>query len=215
MSASPPAQGLPDSVGNQFSSRSPRKSWHPLLQLAPPRSADRLVAVAVAVLVVERARQHRLWPTVAWSRSSAFFLSERSPCGARARPIMTLSIGKSMSRSRTRTKSRPIPSGRIGVRAALLFLAAQCLVGLCVLLSFNGFTIWLGFASLGIVCLYPFVKRFSSWPQAVLGAAFAWGGLVGWAAAFGSLACSHRALSWRSVLDDWLRHDLRGAGCRG
>lgn len=93
-----------------------------------------------------------------------------------------------------RTKSRPIPSGRISVRAATLFLAAQCLAGLCVLLSFNGFTIWLGFASLGVVGVYPFVKRISSWPQAVLGAAFAWGGLVGWAAALGSLAPAPLAL---------------------
>ena len=58
----------------------------------------------------------------------------------------------------------------------------------CRVLSFNGFTIRLGFASLGVVGLYPFMKRLSSWPQAVLGAAFAWGALVGWAAALGSLA---------------------------
>ncbi|MGH6796392.1 MAG: UbiA family prenyltransferase, partial [Methylocella sp.] len=62
------------------------------------------------------------------------------------------------------------------------------LAGLVVLLSFNGLTILLGFASLGVVGLYPFMKRISSWPQAVLGAAFAWGALVGWAAAVGSLA---------------------------
>ncbi len=87
-----------------------------------------------------------------------------------------------------RTKWRPLASGRIGITAAALFLAAQCAAGLAVLLSFNGFTILLGFASLGVVGLYPFMKRISSWPQAVLGAAFAWGALVGWAAALGSLA---------------------------
>jgi 4-hydroxybenzoate polyprenyltransferase len=87
-----------------------------------------------------------------------------------------------------RTKWRPLASGRIGATAAAVFLAAQCLAGLAVLLSFNGFTILLGFASLGVVGIYPFVKRISSWPQAVLGAAFAWGALIGWAAALGSLA---------------------------
>ena len=87
-----------------------------------------------------------------------------------------------------RTKWRPLASGRIGATAAAVFLAAQCLAGLAVLLSFNGFTILLGFASLGVVGLYPFMKRISSWPQAVLGAAFAWGALIGWAAALGSLA---------------------------
>ncbi len=87
-----------------------------------------------------------------------------------------------------RTKWRPLASRRIGARAAAVFLAAQCLAGLAVLLSFNGFTILLGLASLGVVGLYPFMKRISSWPQAVLGAAFAWGALIGWAAALGSLA---------------------------
>jgi 4-hydroxybenzoate polyprenyltransferase len=88
----------------------------------------------------------------------------------------------------TRTQSRPLASGRIGVKSAALFLAAQCFVGLAVLVSFNRFTIYLGFASLGVVGLYPFMKRFSSWPQAVLGASFAWGALVGWSAATGRVS---------------------------
>jgi len=87
-----------------------------------------------------------------------------------------------------RTKWRPLASRRIGATAAVFFLAAQCLAGLAVLLSFNGFTIVLGFASLGVVGLYPFMKRIGAWPQAVLGVAFAWGALIGWAAALGSLA---------------------------
>src|SRR5262249_7353367 len=89
-----------------------------------------------------------------------------------------------------RTQARPLASGRIGIRSAALFLAAQCLIGLAVLLSFNRFTIYLGFASLGVVGLYPFMKRFTSWPQAVLGAAFAWGALVGWSASTGSLSAA-------------------------
>ena len=87
-----------------------------------------------------------------------------------------------------RTRSRPLPSGRVTSRQAKLFLVAQALVGLAVLLSFNGFSIGLALASLGFVALYPFVKRVSSWPQAVLGLAFAWGGLMGWSAIFGALA---------------------------
>ena len=87
-----------------------------------------------------------------------------------------------------RTRDRPLPSGRVTPRQAKIFLALQCLVGLAVLLCFNGFSIGLGFASLLIVAAYPFMKRITSWPQAVLGLAFAWGGLMGWAAIFGSLA---------------------------
>ncbi|VTZ48361.1 4-hydroxybenzoate octaprenyltransferase [Methylocella tundrae] len=86
-----------------------------------------------------------------------------------------------------RTRGRPLPSGRVGAPAAVVFLAVQCLIGLAVLLSFNRFAILLGLSSLGFVGIYPFMKRITSWPQAVLGAAFAWGGLMGWAAALGSL----------------------------
>jgi 4-hydroxybenzoate polyprenyltransferase len=75
----------------------------------------------------------------------------------------------------------------VTVKAALAFLALQGLVGLLVLLQFNGFAVATGFASLGVVALYPFMKRFFWMPQIVLGFAFAWGALMGWAAAFGSL----------------------------
>ena len=87
-----------------------------------------------------------------------------------------------------RTRDRPLPSGQVSPAAALAFVALQCLVGLLVLLQLNPFAIATGFASVGIVLLYPFMKRVIWLPQAVLGAAFAWGGLMGWAAAFGNLA---------------------------
>jgi 4-hydroxybenzoate polyprenyltransferase len=87
-----------------------------------------------------------------------------------------------------RTKRRPLPSGRVGVGAAAAFLVAQALVGLAVLFSFNGFSIALGLASLAIVAVYPLMKRVTSWPQAVLGLAFSWGALMGWAATYGALA---------------------------
>ncbi|MEN9755388.1 MAG: hypothetical protein RLZ07_1770 [Pseudomonadota bacterium] len=87
-----------------------------------------------------------------------------------------------------RTRSRPIASGQISVKAAALFCALQCLVGLLVLLSFNHFAIGLGFLSMLPVLIYPFMKRITSWPQAVLGLAFSWGALMGWATAEGTLA---------------------------
>jgi 4-hydroxybenzoate polyprenyltransferase len=86
-----------------------------------------------------------------------------------------------------RTRSRPIPSGQVSVTQAALFLIAQSLVGLLVLIAFNGFTVALGIASLAIVAVYPFMKRITYWPQIVLGLAFSWGALMGWAAAFGRL----------------------------
>ena len=87
-----------------------------------------------------------------------------------------------------RTRQRPLPSGEVSVAGAVVFLVLLAVVGLAVLLQFNFFAILTGLASLGIVALYPFMKRFFWMPQIVLGLAFAWGALMGWAAAFGSLA---------------------------
>jgi 4-hydroxybenzoate polyprenyltransferase len=86
-----------------------------------------------------------------------------------------------------RTRSRPIPSGQVSVRAAAVFLVVQALIGLAVLLQFNRFTVATGIASLAIVAVYPLMKRVVWWPQIVLGLAFSWGALMGWAAAFGRL----------------------------
>jgi 4-hydroxybenzoate polyprenyltransferase len=83
-----------------------------------------------------------------------------------------------------RTRSRPIPAGQVSVAQALAFLVAQALVGLAVLLQFNRFAILTGIASLLIVAIYPFMKRITWWPQVVLGLAFSWGALMGFAAEF-------------------------------
>jgi 4-hydroxybenzoate polyprenyltransferase len=86
-----------------------------------------------------------------------------------------------------RTRSRPIPSGQVSVVQAAVFLIVQALVGLAVLLQFNSFTVLMGFASLGVVAIYPFMKRITYWPQIVLGLAFSWGALMGWPAVFARL----------------------------
>jgi 4-hydroxybenzoate polyprenyltransferase len=86
-----------------------------------------------------------------------------------------------------RTRNRPLASGRLSTRQALAFLGVQLLVGLLVLLSFNSFTILLGFASMPLVIAYPFMKRITWWPQAFLGLTFNWGALVGWSAVTGDL----------------------------
>jgi 4-hydroxybenzoate polyprenyltransferase len=86
-----------------------------------------------------------------------------------------------------RTKQRPIPSGRVNVAQALVFLCGQCSVGLAVLVQFNLYTILLGMASLLVVVVYPFMKRITNWPQLVLGLAFNGGALMGWSAVRGSL----------------------------
>ena len=89
-----------------------------------------------------------------------------------------------------RTRNRPLPSGRVTVKAALVFLAALLLVGLATLLQFNWPTILTGMASLIIVAVYPFMKRITHWPQAVLGLAFNWGALLGWMAITATLTAA-------------------------
>src|SRR5882757_733089 len=86
-----------------------------------------------------------------------------------------------------RTRSRPIPAGQVSVKQALVFLVAQALVGLAVLLQFNRFAIATGIASLLIVVIYPFMKRITWWPQVVLGLAFSWGALMGFAVRLGRI----------------------------
>jgi 4-hydroxybenzoate polyprenyltransferase len=86
-----------------------------------------------------------------------------------------------------RTRSRPIPAGQVSVAKAFAFLVLQALVGLAVLLQFNRFAIATGIASLIIVAVYPFMKRITWWPQFVLGLAFSWGALMGFAVTFGRI----------------------------
>jgi 4-hydroxybenzoate polyprenyltransferase len=113
-----------------------------------------------------------------------------------------------------RTRSRPLPSGQVSLRSAVIFMLVLCLVGLAVLLSLNSFSIGLGFAVVPIVALYPFVKRISHWPQAVLGLAFNWGALMGWAAVTGRLdwapvALYVGAVAWTIGYDTIYAHQDR------
>jgi len=87
-----------------------------------------------------------------------------------------------------RTRNRPLASGAISLPGALVFLALLLAAGLAVLLQLDRAAILVGAASLGLVALYPLMKRLTHWPQLFLGLAFNWGALVGWAAVRGELA---------------------------
>ncbi len=91
-----------------------------------------------------------------------------------------------------RTASRPLPSGQIGVKAAVIWMVAQALLAFILLMTLPWLAIILGIAALGPVAIYPFAKRFTWWPQAFLGVAINWGVWVAWAAHSGSL-------SWAAV----------------
>ncbi|MFD0981740.1 4-hydroxybenzoate octaprenyltransferase [Tropicimonas aquimaris] len=87
-----------------------------------------------------------------------------------------------------RTKSRPLPSGQVTVKNAMIWMGIQLLLAFLILLTFNATAIWIGIASLGLVALYPFGKRFTWWPQLILGLNLNWGVLVAWAAHTGEIS---------------------------
>ena len=81
-----------------------------------------------------------------------------------------------------RTRARPVASGAISVRHALVFAVALSLLGLGVVLQLRPLAQGVAIASLLLVAGYPFMKRITWWPQAWLGLTFNWGALVGYAA---------------------------------
>lgn len=86
-----------------------------------------------------------------------------------------------------RTRARPLASGTVSVRAAILWIFAQCLVGVAVLIALPPIARWVALVSVPLVIIYPFLKRFTHWPQAWLGLTFNWGFLVAYAAETGAL----------------------------
>ena len=89
-----------------------------------------------------------------------------------------------------RTKSRPIPSGQVSVKSAVIWMGAQVALAACILFSFNAAAIICGIIALIPVAIYPFAKRFTWWPQVFLGLAFNWGVLLAFIAHQGGLQVS-------------------------
>ena len=79
-----------------------------------------------------------------------------------------------------RTKNRPIASGTISIKEGLFYCSILCLVAFIILIQFNKLTIILGIASMSLAFSYPFMKRFTYWPQLFLGLTFNWGIIMAW-----------------------------------
>ncbi len=181
---SAPAQ-LPDAAASGLWRRLP-PGWTPYVQLARlDRPAGWRLLLAPCLSSVCLATIRRL-ENPNYQLLALFFIGAVAMRGAGS--TFNDLIDREIDARVARTAGRPLPSGRVSPRNAVIFMAAQALVGLAVLLSFNFFTILLGLLSLVPVLVYPFLKRFTSWPQAALGLAFSWGALMGWAAQTGGLA---------------------------
>ena len=180
-----PAAALPDTTAPRLLRLWPRP-WWPYVQLA---RLDRPIGWQLLLLPC-------WWSTAlvadaahAWPRLDHLLLFLVGAVAMRgAGSTFNDIVDRDLDREVERTRGRPVASRQVSVVQASVFLVVQALVGAAVLFSLNRFTIALGLASLLVVALYPFAKRVTNWPQAVLGLAFAYGALMGWAAFAGSLA---------------------------
>jgi 4-hydroxybenzoate polyprenyltransferase len=91
-------------------------------------------------------------------------------------------LDKEFDKKVLRTKERPIASGKISIKVAIIYAAILCLLSLFVLLNFNQFTIMLALGSMPLAFTYPLMKRFTYWPQLFLGITFNYGLILGWTA---------------------------------
>jgi len=110
-----------------------------------------------------------------------------------------------------RTRSRPIPSGQVTVKGAVIWMVLQALISFGILLTFNPMAISMGILALFPVAIYPFAKRFTWWPQVFLGLAFNWGALWAWTAHSGALhwpavALYFAGISWTLFYDTIYAH---------
>ncbi|XP_020300871.1 4-hydroxybenzoate polyprenyltransferase, mitochondrial isoform X2 [Pseudomyrmex gracilis] len=114
-----------------------------------------------------------------------------------------------------RTRNRPLVVGQVTQKQSLMFLIGQLSLSLCILLQLNWYSIFLGASSLGLVVIYPLMKRVTYWPQLILGMTFNWGALLGWSAVRGScdwsvcLPLYLAGICWTIVYDTIYAHQDR------
>lgn len=118
-----------------------------------------------------------------------------------------------------RTRFRPLTSGQLSLKNALWFVFAQLAVCALLLLALNSYSRWLAVALVPIVIVYPLCKRFTYWPQIVLGIGFNWGMLMAWSdtqnsVPLGAIAMWLGAVLWQVGYDSVyayvdLRDDLK------
>lgn len=123
----------------------------------------------------------RDWPLLLW-----FLLGSIAMRGAGC--VYNDIVDRDLDVQVERTRLRPVASGAVSVRAAWVWLVTLCLIGLVVLLQLRWEAQIVALASLVPVAIYPFMKRFTWWPQVGLGIVFTWGALVSAAAVTGEVA---------------------------
>ncbi|CAL8086013.1 unnamed protein product [Calicophoron daubneyi] len=121
-------------------------------------------------------------------------------------------LDKDFDRHVERTKNRPLACGAVSTTNASLFLGLQLSAALFILLQLNWYSVWLGVLSTVPALTYPLFKRFTYWPQFILGLAFNWGALLGYSAVTGHvdpLVCFPlyaAGISWTFIYDTLYAH---------
>ena len=162
-----------------------RRAWRPYIRLA---RLDRPIGTWLLLFpgwwAVAMAATAGRWPN--WGLMALFGVGAMVMRGAGC--TLNDIIDRDFDARVARTRTRPIASGAVSVKQALMFLAALLAIGAVILLSMNRAAILLGVSVLVLIATYPLMKRVTWWPQFFLGLNFNWGALLGWAAATGGLA---------------------------
>lgn len=136
---------------------------------------------AWAVALAGGAMMH--WPLIAWLLVGSIAMR-----GAGC--VFNDIVDRDLDAQVARTAARPLASGALSLKTAWIWLISLCLIGLVVLLQLHLYAQIVALGSLALVAAYPFMKRFTGWPQIWLGLVFSWAALVGWSEVAGSLSVS-------------------------
>ncbi len=99
-----------------------------------------------------------------------------------------------------RTRDRPLATGTVGRREAIVLAVSLALLSFLIVLSLNRLTILLSFVALALAATYPLTKRFLAVPQAYLGIAFGFGIPMGYAAILGYIPAEGWLLLLANIL---------------
>ena len=179
-------QRVPDALSHHWSERILPARWRPyarLMRLERPIGWQLLLLPGLWAVALAQVMNGGGWPD--WRIMALLLLGSIVMRGAGC--VYNDIVDRDIDAKVERTRARPLPSGQVSVKQAWAFLLALLLIGLAVLLLLPRAAQLVAIASLGLVAIYPFMKRITYWPQLFLGLAFNWAALVGWVAVRGAL----------------------------